>query len=450
MKKVTNEDISILKKFGLTLKYETLYQLIDLKSLDSKKISYQTGIGNSRFLASEVNADMIENILKKESGVTITLTKSTFKFRDFKNVRVVEWHNSTDLKSKNFDRICMMYSLYKKYRNKIKLLEVEPRGIKYENERVSEINDYLKNFKAPVNLYVQDLDGKIVNTGKTIYSAKKIEGTGKADIALLDENGNENYWMSYKFGNFYKKNLKDLDSIPFQQYGSLSRIYSKTDNTKVIEMIESFSDKVVSENNMESDGIKNVKDIVKIKGNFTVFFHNGETKSFPENSAVGKYMKNSSTRNQIKKFLNNGGGNIYFYNRKYVKNRHDFLNDDSFSREDSNKMAGMSIYGINFEVKNNTFGRENVNILIQTRNRFVFSDMTKKNSVLMQVDDRGHILFNPNTFNEKYCVNKKGWNKYTPVMSARYDSSQYFIWKSKNSNNLMLNVRFLVLPLGKA
>lgn len=91
--------------------------------------------------------------------------------------------------------------------------DAPPAGIEAENKTVDRINLMLKNIMARHNYK----DGvPIVNKGKVVgkaVSCHKVAGTPKSDLALLDKNGREVVWISYK------KGTKPTD---FQQWGGLS------------------------------------------------------------------------------------------------------------------------------------------------------------------------------------------------------------------------------------
>lgn len=91
--------------------------------------------------------------------------------------------------------------------------DIPPAGIQYEQNTINRLNIILKNimlkhaYKDGVPIVCK---GKIV--GKAV-GARKVEGTPKADLALVDAKGNEVVWISYKKG----RSVKD-----FQQWGGIT------------------------------------------------------------------------------------------------------------------------------------------------------------------------------------------------------------------------------------
>lgn len=87
-----------------------------------------------------------------------------------------------------------------------------PAGIEGETKTVARINIMLQNIMKKHN-YKNGVP--IVCRGVKYYavSCMKVPGTPKADLALLDKNGKEVVWISYKMG----RTVKD-----FQQWGGMS------------------------------------------------------------------------------------------------------------------------------------------------------------------------------------------------------------------------------------
>lgn len=87
-----------------------------------------------------------------------------------------------------------------------------PAGIEGETKTVARINVQLKNIMKKYNFK----NGvPVICKGKVAYAVSciKVEGTPKSDLALLDKNGKEVVWISYKMG----KSVKD-----FQQWGGIT------------------------------------------------------------------------------------------------------------------------------------------------------------------------------------------------------------------------------------
>lgn len=87
-----------------------------------------------------------------------------------------------------------------------------PAGIEGETKTVARINVMLKNIIKKYNYK----DGvPIICRGKIAYAVSciKVPGTPKSDLALIDKNGKEVVWISYKMG----RSVKD-----FQQWGGIT------------------------------------------------------------------------------------------------------------------------------------------------------------------------------------------------------------------------------------
>ena len=72
-------------------------------------------------------------------------------------------------------------------------------GIDAEMRTVMSINEQLAEIMGKTGKKTVKI--KIAQNSYTVTKAKKVEGTPKSDLALVDDGGNEVVWISYKMGN---------------------------------------------------------------------------------------------------------------------------------------------------------------------------------------------------------------------------------------------------------
>jgi len=85
--------------------------------------------------------------------------------------------------------------------------------MKSENLAITELDQAIRKIQIPVTIIVNRSGGGGQMIAKEIVEARKIGGTAKADITLVDKYGVPQMWISHK---------KEGDASAFQQYGGIS------------------------------------------------------------------------------------------------------------------------------------------------------------------------------------------------------------------------------------
>ena len=465
-------DMDVLRKLGMgsNISEKDIQKYIDDVNLSTVTLSPGP---NNKYLFTPVNISGLENILRKEETknnnktekkseektLTITYAGSVKKLRTKYNVRIVEWGDSKKIGDKNFYRILVIYIFYKKYSDKISLVSRQARGLGYEKMQVDNINEWFveNEIKIPLHLYIADDSGQFRDCEVNVNGANKLAGSGKADLAL-NANQIDNFWISYKHGDYWDENGVSLSSVPFQQYGSIKTLNRRLkDDEKWKEIINSF---VNSMKSIVDDKIIIPKD----QYISTTEKGNGEKKLVIKNVSDGKVdeektnilninstrelllKSNSATLDKI--FLNQANVNlnktIYFCPSGY--NVWMDLLDGSL---EAKQIAGMSIYGLNFKFGSVEYGPENVQCLIQTGEKLSvgFYGEEETLGIKMKTDSKGHILFNPNLPAPKDSDDPI--LIYRPVVNGRYTEVENFVSTERNNINIFLGCRILIMPYGK-
>ena len=248
--KAENADIDILRKLGL--ERFTDDEIINNLNQNISSVTLSPGSNNKYGLTTPLNYNGLESILKKEGKLVITYSGTSKKIRTDSNIRIVGWSAAKSISSPDFKRAILVYQFYINNRDKIELVAKQARGIGYEELQVNNLNTwFIKNdIKVPLRLYISDELNEFRDTGVNVNGAHKIEGVGKADLALT-ENSTDKFWISYKHGNYWSEEgaATSLAAVPFQQYGSIKNLHSKlgSGKGKWAEIIANFLDKTTEQ-----------------------------------------------------------------------------------------------------------------------------------------------------------------------------------------------------------
>ena len=444
--KAENADIDILRKLGL--ERFTDDEIINNLNQNISSVTLSPGSNNKYGLTTPLNYNGLESILKKEGKLVITYSGTSKKIRTDSNIRIVGWSAAKSISSPDFKRAILVYQFYINNRDKIELVAKQARGIGYEELQVNNLNTwFIKNdIKVPLRLYISDELNEFRDTGVNVNGAHKIEGVGKADLALT-ENSTDKFWISYKHGNYWSEEgaATSLSAVPFQQYGSIKNLHSKlgSEKGKWAEIIANFLDKTTEQlpdpTTIRTGYSLEIDDKTKkVKSNDpNVIFSQEETELLLANkSSVATVFKNNTGLNK----------EIYFLPRGFS-----VWVDMLDGSEESRQIAGMSIYGLDFKLNSSDYGPENVQCLIQTNEtlnvEFHNDSEDEPNGIKISTDNRGHVLFNPNLPAPKNAEDPI--LQYRPVLYARFTEVENFSYTRKGKVILLLGCRILVMPYGK-
>jgi hypothetical protein len=144
------------------------------------------------------------------------------------------------------------------------------------------------------------------------------------------------------------------------------------------------------------------------------------------------------------RFIKEGKANVYFYPQGTSAYYLDLMNCPIFSKKTVNTIAGKSIYGIEFSYGNENFGRENVQVLLQTDSSL--DVRTQNGDIFIDPDELGHVTYNPNLLGVEEL---NFTDNYRPILYCRFTKKEVFRWVDGMGRNIMLGSRFLMMPFGK-
>jgi len=438
--KFDTKDIPLLRNLGIlnSVPDEDLADIINGK-VNLSGVSCGRGSGTTAFQDIQ-NYDLktLEKILSKGDKFFITYAGTEKKLRTEFNIRICKWNNSKKKDDVHYGRIALMYKLYKKYKSKIEVKERNAAGIGFEDMQISELNDYFKTLSTePIPLFV---DGK--DMGVKVNGSSTVSGVPKADFTL-DNNGKSVFWVSYKHGEYYTGEHKVNAKVPFQQYGSMSSFFNKSfeqkSGVKGLGAVSNlFLKKAISKLKDKYRGVTAIK-ILKGK---EVEITMGTTKKLIKDK-YGIFSARSSeffekniwkTHKKIDLYLMPTATSFY---RSFEK-------DPKYS-----DIAGATIYGTEFKKGNTKFSKENVNILLQAKERLTLDPMTDTDGSIKGVNlntrQAGHITFNPNV-----PSTDKKISQYLPVFVLRHTKAMSFGFKEGGKTNLIIGGRYLIMPQGQA
>lgn len=427
-------DLEIARLLGLE-KFEEEEIIPRLKD-NILNVTISPGTNNKYGLTTPVNRSGLQNILNKEDRLIITYSGGTKKIRTKDNIRIAQWSAAKSYNDVDFKRALMVFDFYQKNKNKIELVAKPARGIGYETMQVQNLNNWFDNHDViePLRLYISDELNKFRDTGVSVNGATKLAGTGKADLALT-ENQAPKFWISYKHGNYWTEEGSSLANVPFQQYGSIKTLHKKlnVEKSKWNQIINNFLDKL----------IPNIKNTFSIKGGEDL----DKLKQLPSDQ-LELFSANFPTIKNILANPANARLNKIFY---FLPNGFNAWMDMLDGTDEARQIAGMSIYGLDFKLNSTNYGPENVQCLIQTHEPLTvdygYDKDDEPNGVKVSTDRRGHILFNPNLPAPKDAEDPI--LQYRPVLNARYTEVENFVFTRSNSVIILLGCRILVMPYGK-
>jgi len=444
--KAENADIDILRKLGL--ERFTDDEIINNLNQNVSNVTLSPGNNNKYGLTTPVNYIGLESILKKEGKLVITYSGTSKKIRTDSNIRIVGWSAAKSISTTDFKRAILVYQFYINNRDKVELVAKQARGIGYEELQVNNLNTwFIKNeIKVPLRLYISDELNEFRDTGVNVNGAHKIEGVGKADLALT-ENSTDKFWISYKHGNYWSEEgaATSLAAVPFQQYGSIKNLHSKlgSEKGKWAEIIANFLDKTTEQ--LPDPTTIRIGQSLEIDDK-TKKVRTSDSNVMFSQEEKDLLLANKSSVNTV--FKNNPGLNkeIYFLPRGFS-----VWIDMLDGSDDSRQIAGMSIYGLDFKLNSSNYGPENVQCLIQTNERlnveFHNDSEDEPNGIKISTNKRGHVLFNPNLPAPKNAEDPI--LQYRPVLYARFTEVENFSYTRKGKVILLLGCRILVMPYGK-
>ena len=406
------KDIPLLRNLGIlnSVPDEDLSDIINDK-VNLSGVSCGRGSGTTAFQDIQ-NYDLkaLEKIIKKGDKFFITYAGTEKKLRTEYNIRICKWNNSKKKNDVHYGRIALMYTLYKKYKSKIEVKERSAAGIGFEDMQIDELNNYFETLSSePIPLYVQ---GKPM--GVKVNGSSTVSGVPKADFTL-DNDGTPVFWVSYKHGEYYKSGTSDINAkVPFQQYGSMSSFFNKSFEQKAgVKGLGGVSNVFLKDviKKLKKDSYKGVT-AMKWLGKGEVELTMGKKTQVIKDKhgifaahSVPFYEKNVWKAGHKKIDLYLVPQKTGFYRG--------FEKDPKYA-----DIAGATIYGTEFKKGNTKFNKENVNILLQAKEKLTLDPMTNED---------GEI---------------HGINLDTKQM--------HFGFKEGGKTNLIMGGRYLIMPKGQA
>ena len=436
------KDIPLLRNFGIldSVSDEDLEDILNDK-VDLSGVNCGRGSGTTAYQdIQKYGLTELEKILKKGDKFYITYAGNEKKLRTEFNIRICKWNNSKKKGDIHYKRIALIYKLYKKYKSKIEVKERNAAGIGFEDMQIDELNNYFETLSTEaIPLYVQ---GKAMNV--KVNGSSTVTGVPKADFTL-DNNGKPVFWVSYKHGEYYKTGAGEVSAkVPFQQYGSMSSFFDKSFQQKsgikgLGEVSNSFLKKVTSKLKEKYKGVTAIKNLGKNKIELTM----GKKKQVIDDK-YGIFSAHS-----VKFYETNiwkaGHKKIDLY---LVPSKTGFYR--GFDKDSKYAdIAGATIYGTEFKKGNTKYSKENVNILLQAKEKLTLDPMTDEDGSIkgVNLDTRqaGHITFNPNVPSKNPKI-----SQYLPVFVLRHTKAMHFGFKEGGKTNLIMGGRYLIMPKGNA
>lgn len=461
---LSNNDISTLKLLGLNLNSRNDYKNLDIENIDSKSTKFITGGGVRVFEDKLISFDKLYSYIKTQKQINIT-SATINRMKSADNIQICQWMSSKGPGYTNYEQIITIFKLYKQFPRIIKITKSLPQGINYEMQRVDELNDILSKSETPQSIYIYK-DDKVIPMATNIKQAIKITETGKSDIALENEKKQELFWISYKHGDYFGKQGQVLMSVPFQQYGCLQALYdiglnrehftdSKDIKGEDIQLFfNTFIDGVMKLSGMNKYSIFNVVSVDVKKKDIQLRTESGKVVEVtPSNPAYELMSDPSILRKLTKNVIKTPGLNVHFFLQGTPGYYFDMTaGTELISEESLNTIAGKSIYGVDFYMGNNKFGRENVNMLLQASQKFIVQQHftgAESDGVILKTDDQGHILINPNLPTSITDELQEIIDIYVPIIFCRFTRNEHFKWVDDKGKNMIFGGRFLILPKGK-
>ena len=462
---LNHSDIMTLKTIGLRLKSESDYKTINIDSVDAQSVKFVTGGGSRVFDDNLLSFSKLYSFIRSQTIIHITVAGSTNKMRSADNIRICQWGPSKGPGYANYEQIVAVFKLYKQFSKTIKISDKPPQGINYEMQRVEELNEILSKSSTPQNLYVHK-DKKTVFMNVAVAGANKVTGVGKADIALENEKNQEVFWVSYKHGDFFGKQGQILLSVPFQQYGSLQGLYDSGYTNKPLTnendikgediqlLINTFIRKSLKISGLDKYSILNVVRVDAKKKDVLVYTEGNKVITISPNNPIYELAGDPIILKKMVKYVKKEGKlNLHYFIQGTPEFYFDMMKDSKvLSKESLNTIAGKSIYGTDFFIGNDRFGRENINMLLQTSKKLNIQQHMRgdePDGIILRTDEQGHILMNPNLPSIITDELQRIIDVYLPVLFCRFTRNEHFKWTDRTGKNMIFGGRFLILPKGK-
>jgi hypothetical protein len=389
--------------------------------------------GKSKYTLSDLRTIINEF----DEPIILTYAGTVNKLRTPFGVRICEFGKASTEKGADFQKLVAINKLLSEFPNKIKPTERTAAGLGYEKMQVDNLNKNLQSITKQlgnddVKLFIEGKD-----TGIKIASSEKVAGSGKADLVLKNSGGNEVFWISYKEGKYYTGEEKELSKdVPFQQYGSLVTMYSKSYDKEMQEFgnylqkeITDFLD--AAEANIDSKYIFNDVDVKTLK----------DSPDLPED--VKGYL-NSLPWTNLEKFAGNDKIDVIFFPPATFFKRNFIKTGD----KQAEILAGKSVWGLDYDGKPENFGRENCNVLFQNDGLLNIEPHSTEgviDGINISPTETGHILYNP----ELPIKPDDPDFAYTPSLYIRHTKELSFGYESKGKKKMIMGGRILIMPSGK-
>lgn len=434
LSKITGiEDNNVLQKL-----YK-IYEFVKDNDVFKKQVQLTPGSPPTRAYDSsmELNFNNLLSLLKEtkfnNKKFIVTFSSKVRKLRTPRPLgqRIAEWSSITSQQVNNLEneiynkkrvsplavalKPLIIFAIYKNLPDKIEFVTKMPPGIGAEMAQVEAFNNNLNGI-SPTQLFLPG--DNLPVPGVLFDKARKIEGVGKADIALCNNN-EDVFWISFKEGSYLPSNEKG--AIPeFQQWGSLKSLY-KTDSN-IQDVIDSFLTKAVEQ----------YKTIA-----FDVFDPLTQKTELLEELKRQKININPILKDLAK------SKKIYIVKEKIALFAD--LQANKTKQSELINLALKAIYGNNFQ-KGKNFGPENVNLILETPTPISFEFLRENDDVVglkLSLTQNSHIIKNPDLPESE---------NYLPCLYLRRTSEERFLFNNLMTNNveLILAGRTLVYPTGRA
>jgi hypothetical protein len=450
------EDFSALEKItgisdkqNLNVLYKIYEFLIQNNSFKTADIAISVGSPKERAYKPDINLTysalegiLLEVVSNSSKKLVVTYASRERKIRTPYGVRIGQWSaitpdavnscandlsqsNTTNVLIKVFKKLrCLIvFHLYKMHSNDIDFKVKLPPGIGQELAQVDEFNKALKGTSS-LNLFLPEDTEPVPDV--VFNGAKKIEGTGKADLALTN-NGEQTFWISFKEGSHVPSDSEDKASVGFQQWGSLSSLYSTDDSIRW--SVDLFLTKCLDQHkeNFISFNTKTQSDLIlKALNEHQITNQAAVKKAIEKVSAVHIQLEKTA---MFFKLFESG------------------ITEKQNKLQETMSLALKAIYGSKFEYNKSTpFSSENVNIIIETPTPLTFTPVLNDNeditAMRLVLVPGSHIIKNPDLPDS---------GPYLPCLYIRRTAEERFMFRNFNTNNqeLIVGGRLLVYPVGR-
>ena len=438
-------EFSTLKSLaGNSIDNETLKKIQqgDTFGLDLESVEFSSG-GSGRKYGNKDRYTLndLRKIIKEfEKPIILTYAGTVRKFRTPFSIRICVFQPPKNENSADFKRLLAVNKLLNEFPNRIKVTPKVAPGLGYETQQVENLNKSLEEILKQldndnVTLYV---NGK--NQNVEIAYSEKVAGSGKADLVLKNNSGQEVYWISYKEGGYYTgegKYSKELTKdIPFQQYGSLVTLYSKSYDKEMQEFA-----------NYLSQEIPDFLDSIFANLDSKYVFENVKANELESSENLPEDIKEFTDQirwKQLKSYAGDDSIDVCFI-PPATQFKRNFIETGDKQAE---ILAGKAVWGLDYTGNGSKFGRENCNILLQNDGTVNLNPVYKGEDIVginIIPTDTGHVLFNP-----QLPIDKEDPNFiYTPALNIRHTKAESFAYESKGRKKMILSGRVLIIPLGK-